>query len=71
MNTGHGIDRYSLELSRRIDHNHRLTLLSQGNFSNGVFWALNDLVLPMKSLSVHADVYHAVSQQIAKAALVI
>jgi glycosyltransferase involved in cell wall biosynthesis len=69
MNTGHGIDRYSLELSRRIDHNHRLTLLSQGNFSNGVFWALNDLVLPMKSLSVHADVYHAVSQQIAKAAI--
>lgn len=69
MNTGHGIDRYSLELTRRIIHNHRLNLLSQGNLSNGVYWALNELILPMKTLSVHADVYHAVSQQIAKAAI--
>ena len=69
MNTGHGIDRYSLELSRRINHNNRLTILSQGNLSSGVYWAFNELILPMKTLSVHADVYHAVSQQIGKAAI--
>jgi glycosyltransferase involved in cell wall biosynthesis len=69
MNTGHGIDRYALELSRRINHSHRLTVLNQGNLSNGVYWALNELIQPMKALSVDADVYHAVSQYIAKAAI--
>jgi hypothetical protein len=66
MNTGHGIDRYALELSRRINHNNRLTVLNQGNLSNGASWAVNELIQPMKTLSLHADVYHAVSQQIAK-----
>ncbi len=69
MNTGHGIDRYAFELSSRINHNHRVTVLNQGNLSNGAYWAVNELVQPMKALSLHADVYHAVSQQIAKAAI--
>ena len=69
LNTGHGIDRYALELSRRINHNHRLTVLNQSNLSNGVYWALNELIQPMRTISVNADVYHAVSQQIAKAAI--
>ena len=69
LNTGHGIDRYALELCRRINHNHKLTVLNQGNLSNGIYWALNELIQPMRTISVHADIYHAVSQQIAKAAL--
>ncbi len=69
MNTGHGIDRYALELIKRINHTNRLTVVSQGNLSNGVYWVLKELMQPMKALPVHADIYHAVSQQIAKAAL--
>jgi glycosyltransferase involved in cell wall biosynthesis len=69
QNTGHGIDRYALELSKRINSNNRVTVLNQGNLSNGVYWALNELIQPIKILSVHANVYHAVSQQIAKSAI--
>jgi glycosyltransferase involved in cell wall biosynthesis len=69
MNTGHGIDRYSFELSKRINREHRLRVLSQGELPNAVYWALKELIFPIKALPFHADVYHAVSQQNAKVAI--
>lgn len=66
-NTGHGIDRYSLELGKRLRQKCALQVVSQGNLTNAVSWGIKELTFPFKTISVHADVYHAVSQQIAKA----
>jgi glycosyltransferase involved in cell wall biosynthesis len=69
-NTGHGIDRYSLELGKRLQQKCSLQVVSQGNLSNAVSWGVKELTFPFKVLPVKADVYHAVSQQIAKAPII-
>jgi glycosyltransferase involved in cell wall biosynthesis len=69
-NTGHGIDRYSLELGKRLRQKCSLQVVSQGNLSNAVSLGVKELTFPLKVLPVQADVYHAVSQQIAKAPII-
>lgn len=43
--------------------------MSQGNLPNSFYWGVEELTFPFKTFPVHAAVYHAVSQQIAKAAI--
>jgi glycosyltransferase involved in cell wall biosynthesis len=69
IETGHGIDRYSLELGKRIKKSYNLQVVSQSNLPNSFYLGIQELTFPVKTLPVHADVYHAVSQQIAKAAV--
>jgi glycosyltransferase involved in cell wall biosynthesis len=69
IETGHGIDRYSLELGKRIKKSCNLQVVSQSNLSNSFYLGVQELTFPVKMLPVRADVYHAVSQQIAKAAV--
>lgn len=67
--TGHGIDRYAYELSKEIRQKCNLQVMSQDDLSNSLRLGIKELTFPLKMLPVHADVYHAVSQQIAKASI--
>jgi glycosyltransferase involved in cell wall biosynthesis len=67
--TGYGIDRYCFELSERVRRYFNLTILSQGTLSNILYWGVKEIILPIKTIPVRADVYHAASPQLAKAAL--
>jgi len=67
--TGYGIDRYSFELIKRVQKEFDTLVLSQGNLNNSLAWITKELGFPIKVIRAKADLFHALSQQIAKAAV--
>ena len=67
--TGHGIDRYSYEVVSRFRREYDVTVLDNGKLNTPFDRLTNEFTFPFKLVGTKADVYHALSQQLAKAAV--
>src|SRR2546427_5891966 len=60
--TGNGIDRYSIELYKRIRQFHQTTFIEQGRLRTPWGRLAREAVCQLRTFSSKANLYHALSQ---------
>jgi len=67
--TGHGIDRYAFQLISRAKQELDVSVAAMDVPDSPIGWLTSELTFPFKILRLKSNVYHAVSQVLAKTAI--